>query len=73
MKTVFHNRAKCIGCGQCVSVCPEYWYIAEDGKAALRNSVQKKDVFVGKIDNFDSKLMAKAVEQCPVNIITIQQ
>ena len=73
MITVTHNRSKCIGCRQCVSVCPEYWYIDDDGKAMLRNSTDKKGIFVGKINEEDEKCMQEAEKLCPVHIINIEK
>ena len=73
MITITHNRSKCIGCSQCVSVCPEYWYIDDDGKATLRNSIDKRGTFVGKIDDDDLPQMQEAEKLCPVHIISIQK
>jgi len=28
-----HERELCIGCKQCATVCPDNWFIAEDGKS----------------------------------------
>lgn len=70
--TITHDRVKCIGCGQCASVCPEYWYIDNDGKARMRNSIDKKGIAVGKIDNDDLPQMEEVVKLCPLHLINIQ-
>jgi ferredoxin len=38
------NKEKCIGCGYCVSVCPEVFELGEDGKSKI-----KKDADFEKI------------------------
>ena len=35
---IIHEIKKCIGCGSCVALCPEYWEMAEVGKVHLLNS-----------------------------------
>lgn len=67
---VVHERDKCIGCGACVSICPEHWEIGNDGKAMLKGA--KK---VGK--NFEKEIESpgcnkEAAENCPLNIIKIK-
>lgn len=32
------ERPKCIGCGSCAALCPDFWEMAEDGKSFLKNS-----------------------------------
>ena len=51
----------CIGCGLCVSTCPEAFKMADD-KAVVSVSVVPKEAE----DN-----CKKAVEDCPVTVITI--
>ncbi len=33
MYRIVHDREACIGCGACVSVCPDNWEMGDDGKA----------------------------------------
>ena len=49
------DKEKCIGCGMCVSLCPEIFEIGEDGKAKII-SQEKKDC-------------KNAIESCPVEAI----
>ncbi len=51
----------CIGCGLCVSTCPEVFKM-DDDKAVVIGSVVPKDAE----DN-----CKKAVEDCPVTVITM--
>ncbi|MEM2954493.1 MAG: ferredoxin [Candidatus Nanoarchaeia archaeon] len=59
---IIHERKKCIGCGSCAAICPENWFMDDDGKA----SVKRKE-----IENLGcNELAAKA---CPAQIIKIQK
>jgi len=51
------DKKKCIGCGACVSICPEVFEIGSDGKAKVK--AQKKIPCV-----------KEAVESCPNNAIS---
>lgn len=51
------NKETCIGCGLCVSICPEIFEINDDGKAKVKS--QKK-----------SPKLKEAIENCPVNAIS---
>ena len=50
------NKSKCIGCGACVSSCPEVFEMS-DGKAKVKS--QK-----------NSTCIKKAIDSCPVNAIS---
>lgn len=52
------NKEKCIGCGACVSVCPDVFEL-RDGKACA------------KISETDKKCTKEAVTVCPVNAIKV--
>ena len=53
---------KCIGCGSCVGICPDFWDLGDDGKAK-----PKKDSF----EDDDLECNKQAADSCPVNIIHI--
>ena len=36
MPKVIHEREKCIGCGACAAVCPDFWEMSDDGKSVLK-------------------------------------
>lgn len=48
------DKEKCIGCGACVSTCPEGFEIS-DGKAKIKNS--------------KAKCIKDAIDSCPVRAI----
>jgi len=56
------DRKACIGCGVCISVCPENWVMADDGKA---KPIKKEVDDIG--GNKD------AADNCPVACIRIKE
>ena len=61
---IVQERDKCIGCGACVSVCPENWMMAEDSKARPKKiGLTEKEYKCNKL----------AEEACPVSIIHIKK
>jgi ferredoxin len=52
------NKGKCVGCGACVSACPDVFEL-EDGKAV----VKEKET--------DKGCVKEAEEACPVDAISI--
>jgi ferredoxin len=54
------NKEKCIGCGYCVSVCPEVFELGEDGKSKI-----KKDADFEK----NKDCIKKAKSGCPTGAI----
>jgi ferredoxin len=65
---ILHDREKCIGCGACVSLCPKYWEMKEDGKAYLKGSELNPE---GKyqLELKDPECNQQAADSCPVEII----
>lgn len=53
------NKKKCIGCGLCPVICESVFEMAEDGKARVKKSANKKDP---KIKD--------AIDACPVEAIS---
>jgi ferredoxin len=57
---IVQDRKKCLGCGACVAVCPENWFIDDDGKSSPKKTIVEKEGC--------NKAAAKA---CPIQIIKI--
>ncbi len=63
------ERSKCISCGSCAAVCPQFFEMTEDGKAHLKDSK-----IVGEneeLEVLESGCAKDAAEVCPVQIIKI--
>jgi ferredoxin len=56
IKMVKVDREKCIGCGACVSICPEVFEM-KDGKAVVKSSTK-------------AKCVREAADSCPVQAIS---
>jgi ferredoxin len=54
------NAEKCIGCGLCVSICPQVFELGDDGKAHVKKGYKKK---VGCEE--------EAKNSCPVGAISL--
>lgn len=52
------NKAECIGCGLCASICEEVFEM-KDGKAYVKADCKK-----------NAKCIKDAIESCPVNAIS---
>ncbi len=55
------NRDECIGCGACVSMCPDVFSLDEENKAVVSNV---------EGSNCDLKAVA---ESCPVGVINVEE
>jgi ferredoxin len=64
MAKVIVDKEKCIGCGTCVSLCPDCFKLGEDNKA----EVIKSDCERGEGCN-----LKEAVESCPVDAISVEK
>ncbi len=53
------DEEKCIGCGACVSICPEVFELGENGKSVVK---QKET---------ELECVKEAKEACPVGAITV--
>lgn len=57
------DRAGCIGCGLCPSICPEVFQMADDGLA---------EVIVDEVPAAVEGTAEEARENCPVSVITVE-
>ncbi len=71
MVKVIQDKNKCIGCGACVAVCPD-WEMGKDGKAEPKGAI--------KIGNNLLVLEVKSVgchkaaaDTCPVQCIVVKE
>lgn len=72
------EREKCIGCGSCVSVCPKYFELSEDGKSHIKNANiqpaspsqggEVEELEIEKVECAES-----AAEACPAQCIHVQK
>jgi len=63
---VVHEKATCIGCGACASMCAKFWSLGSEGKAVLKGG--KAELVIKDADLACNK---QAAEVCPVNCIHI--
>lgn len=68
-------RSKCIGCGYCVQISPDYWFIDNsDGKANLYDGNKRKnDIVFLNIPDFEYENQLEVKESCPVNVIDVKK
>lgn len=70
MPKIIHEVEKCIGCGACAAVCPDFFEMGDDGKSHLKGG--KK---VGKNEELtvkDVKCAKDAENTCPVQVIHVK-
>ena len=58
------DRDSCISCGQCIEICPEVFYMADDGLA---------DVHLDPIPKDMQQEAAEAGASCPVSVISVTE
>lgn len=62
MIKIKHEREKCIGCGACVSICPENWIMASDNKSKPKKTTLN-----------DMSCNQEAADACPTKCIHIEK
>lgn len=58
---IIHDRAGCIGCGACTTVCPENWKMEGDKSKPLKTELD------------DIGCNQEAADVCPVQVIKIKK
>ena len=57
------DKAGCISCGLCVSICPEVFRMADDGLA---------EVYADPVPESVEDKAEEARDNCPVSVITLE-
>lgn len=74
MPNIIHYRNKCIGCGICYEMMPEFWRMSKkDGKATLLKATVKKQIYNLPIDHELTDSSKKVAEACPARIIKVNE
>lgn len=63
------DKSKCIGCGTCISLCPRYFEMGEDGKSHLKGSSAEN----GELEIEKAECSQDAVDNCPVQCIELKK
>lgn len=65
------EKSKCIGCGSCVNVCPQYFELTEQGKSHLKGKkINFSDNNNEELEINDKKgCIQEAIEICPMQAI----
>lgn len=64
------EQDKCIGCGTCESLCPEFFKIKDDNKSHLKAGNQQGNK--NELEVKDSGCAQEAKQGCPVQCIDIE-
>lgn len=72
MTRIIHYRDKCIGCGICQELQPEFWRMSKkDGKASLLLATIKKGIHQLVITEKDTRRTEEVIKACPAKIIRL--
>ena len=72
MACVRYEKEKCIGCGACAAVAPEFWDM-EGEKSVLKGSKEvKPDIFLHDIKDSEFEINQDAADSCPVECIHLE-
>jgi ferredoxin len=70
MPKIIQERDKCIGCGACAAVCPDFWEMGDDGKSNLKGGKKTGKTF--ELTVKDAGCNADAENTCPVQCIHVK-
>lgn len=68
---IIHEKQKCIGCGACVAICPDFWEMGDGGLAHLKGARENSETGNDELEISDAVCNREAVDSCPVQIIKI--
>ena len=71
MSRIIFEKDKCIGCGVCASICPNFWEMDKDNKAELNGGVQKEDG-ITELEIENAECNTNASQSCPVQCIKVE-
>jgi len=77
MPKLIQERWKCLGCGACVSIAPEFWEMADDGKSVMKIEhkvlkTEEGELHEAEIKEDDVEKNKEAADACPVRCIKIE-
>ncbi|MBI4652710.1 ferredoxin [Candidatus Kuenenbacteria bacterium] len=72
MYKIIHDREKCIGCGACAALCPDYWEMNDDGKSLLKGAKKNKETGSDELEVEKLKCNENIEDSCPVQCIRIE-
>ncbi len=70
MGKIILDKIKCIGCGNCVALCPKHFEMAEDGKPGLNGSKKNKEI--EELETERIGCAKDAADSCPTQAIIIK-
>lgn len=75
MAKIVLEKDKCIGCGTCAALCPEFWEV-EGGKATIKGAQKKsgdREELDAKLDDKQIECNKQCEENCPVACIQVNK
>ncbi len=71
---IIHEKEKCISCGACVAIAPEFWELDREGMAQLKEGKQVDGRWERKISTEEARAInQEAADCCPVQIIKLEK
>lgn len=73
MKKIIHKYNECLGCGNCVAVCPAFWEFDDAGKVKPKKCVKNAETgnYEFEINEEEISCNKEAADICPVQAIEI--
>lgn len=73
MVQIIYYRNKCIGCNACVEVADNRWRISQrDGKCVLIDGVEKKGIYIARVNVSELPSGLQAAASCPIKCIQVR-
>jgi len=73
MSKIIHYRTKCIACGACAVICPDFFEMsAEDNLSVLKGAKYNLEKTQGELEAETLGCIESASQACPVAIIEIK-